>query len=534
MSSHAIAVSGFSLSGLTLRSTRVKIAVSVAVAVLYAVAIVPIINLTTAVFAFSLVPVFTVAVLFGLRGAAIMSFASFAIHFAMALTLAEVSFADWVTQGGGLTAASLLIIGPMTGWLIDLTKRIRHDLVERERAEQALVESEELFRQMAENVQEWFWLSDLDARRVLYVNPAFEEITGWDRERLYEKPSSWIDFVHPDDRASVIGNFEKTRSGEGVNEGVEEEFRISKSDGSTRWIRSRSFPIANEEGHVYRVAGVVEDVTDRKAADEALAQTLEDLSISNKVLEKEIDERRRAEDSLQEYADDLARSNSELQEFAYIASHDLQEPMRMISSYTQLLQRRYKGQLDNDADEFIAYAVDGANRMQQFINDLLTYSRVGTKGTEFQRIDCHEVVTRAMANLKFAIEESGTRIDLDDLPTITADGGQLVQLFQNLIGNGIKFSRDEPPLIKVSATEDDAEWVLSVQDNGIGIEPDFYEQIFAVFRRLHTRDEYSGTGIGLAICKKIVARHKGRIWVDSTPGAGSTFNFSIPKDLGGD
>lgn len=242
--------------------------------------------------------------------------------------------------------------------------------------------------------------------------------------------------------------------------------------------------------------------------------------------------RKRAEEALAQKAQELARSNADLEHFAYVASHDLQEPLRMVRSYLQLLERRYKEQLDADAREFIAYAVDGATRMQNLISALLSYSRVGTRGKPFEPTDCSMVLERVLDNLKVAIEESNAVVTHDPLPTVMADNVQLAQVFQNLIGNAVKFHGERPPAVHVGAQRGKGEWIFSVRDNGIGIDPQHFERIFLIFQRLHSQDEYPGAGIGLAVCKKIVERHGGRIWVESQPGAGSTFYFTIP-DRGG-
>jgi light-regulated signal transduction histidine kinase (bacteriophytochrome) len=250
---------------------------------------------------------------------------------------------------------------------------------------------------------------------------------------------------------------------------------------------------------------------------------------------QDITDRKRAEEELQRTMENLKRSNAELEQFAYVASHDLQEPLRMVTSYLQLITQRYQGRLDPDADEFIAYAVDGATRMHRLISDLLAYSRVGTRGKPFEPADCQAALDQALANLEIAIEEAGATVTRDPLPIVPADERQLVQLFQNLIGNAVKFHGQAPPCVHISAQcrrEAGDEWVFSVRDNGIGIDPQQFERIFMVFQRLHTVAEYSGTGIGLAICKKIVERHGGRIWVESEVGKGATFYFTLPASKG--
>jgi len=227
---------------------------------------------------------------------------------------------------------------------------------------------------------------------------------------------------------------------------------------------------------------------------------------------------------------DLERSNRELQQFAYVASHDLQEPLRMVASFVQLLAERYKGKLDTDADEFIGYAVEGANRLQNMINDLLEYSRVESRGKPFESTDCEAVLEQVLMNLKFSIEESGATITRDPLPKLYADTSQLMQLFQNLISNALKFRGKDLPAIRISAESKENEYVFSVRDNGIGIDPQYKDRIFIIFQCLHGR-EYPGTGIGLAVCKRIVERHGGRIWVESESGKGSTFFFTIPREV---
>jgi PAS domain S-box-containing protein len=245
---------------------------------------------------------------------------------------------------------------------------------------------------------------------------------------------------------------------------------------------------------------------------------------------RDITERRRSEEHLVKTVWELKRSNDELQQFAYVSSHDLQEPLRMVSSYTQLLAKRYKGRLDSDADEFIAFAVDGCNRMQGLIQDLLAYSRAGTSERELRKVPSENALQKALTNLRIMIKQSGAVVTHDALPTVRADETQLTQVFQNLVGNAIKYRRAEDPRVHVSAARNDGnEWTFSVGDNGLGIDPQYFERIFILFQRLHGRDEFEGTGIGLAICKKIVERQGGKIWVESQPEKGSTFYFALPE-----
>lgn len=243
---------------------------------------------------------------------------------------------------------------------------------------------------------------------------------------------------------------------------------------------------------------------------------------------RDITKRKKAEAHLLQKMVELSRSNEELGHFANIASHDLQEPLRMVASYTQLLSKRYKGKLDSDADEFIGFAVDGASRMQRLIQDLLEYSRVGTQGKELVNASCEEALQQALVNLSGVIEESGAQVTHDPLPAVFADEMQLVQLFQNLIGNGVKYQSPGIPRVHISAVKNgEAKWIFSVKDNGLGIDPQYFEKIFGMFQRLHKREEFAGTGIGLAICKKIAERHGGSIAVESQPGKGSTFRFVL-------
>lgn len=406
--------------------------------------------------------------------------------------------------------------------------------LENARAEEALRQSEEKYRSLYESSRDGIISADMEGH-ILDVNQAYMDLLGYSKDELrklaYQQltPLKW----HESD-ADIIEHQVLAR---GYSNEFEKEF--IRKDGTIFPISIRVWLIRNEQEQPVGTWAIVRDITGRKRGEaelrkhrEHLAELVEErtaeLKRTNEALEAEIAERRRAEEKLKLTLAELERSNKELEQFAYVASHDLQEPLRMVSSYTQLLARRYQAQLDADANEFIAFAVDGANRMQRLINDLLAYSRVGTHGKGFQPTDCTAVFDQTLANLKAAVEQSGAAVTHDPLPTVMADKLQLAQLFQNLIGNAIKFHGEEPPRVYASAEQKDNAWVFSVRDNGIGIDPRYVERIFVLFQRLHTREEYPGTGIGLAICKKIVERHGGRIWVESQPGIGSTFYFTIP------
>jgi len=351
---------------------------------------------------------------------------------------------------------------------------VSRDITERKKADQAIRQSEETLRLMFESTSDGIVITD-PTLTITETNAAAPRLLGYKgKEDLVGQ--SAIPFM-------------STQTDKDAESELHTEFSVSQ-------LRD---PAGNTAGFI----GICRDITERKRAEKKLKETL----------------------------DELGRSNQELEQFAYVASHDLQEPLRMVSSYTQLLARRYKGKLEPDADEFIEFAVDGCNRMMGMIQALLVYSRVGTRGKDFEPVNCEDVFGKALSNLQVAIEEKGAEVTHDPLPTVPGDDTQLLQLFQNLIGNAIKFCDEEQPRVHVSATEHDEDWLFSFSDNGIGIDPQFKERIFVIFQRLHGKGEYKGTGIGLAVCKRIVERHGGRIWVESELGKGATFCFTIPKEI---
>jgi PAS domain S-box-containing protein len=373
------------------------------------------------------------------------------------------------------------------------------DITERKRAEDELRTKEGLLSESQHIAQlgSWDWTVQAGTSAMVWT-PETYRLFGVSPDTFVLSSETFQALIHPDDRAAMQAWMKACLAGLGP---PDLEFRVCLQDGSVRYINGRGHIVQQDaEKKSIRMVGVAQDITKRKLAEAALLQRTEE----------------------------LARSNTELVQFAYVASHDLQEPLRMVSSYVQLLARRYAGKLDADADVFIGFAVDGAKRMQHMINDLLAFSRVTTKGHGFEPVEADAALKLALVNLKMAIEESQASVTFDPLPVVNADSAQLTQLFQNLIGNAIKFRRKEPPQVHVSVEKRAREWEFSVRDNGIGIEPQHLERIFVIFQRLNTAAEFPGTGIGLAICKKIVERHGGNLWVSSQPGAGSTFHFTIP------
>jgi PAS domain S-box-containing protein len=485
--------------------------------------------------------------------------------------------------------------------------------IEGKRAVEQLRESEERFRTVFEQGPLGIHMAGLDYRFV-NCNSAFCDIVGYSEQELSKL--SFVDITHPQDLGADVEQAKKLLAGEMPFYKMEK--RLVRKQGGIVWIQFTRSIIRDAEGNPLSFLTMIEDITERKRAGEAITaerqrlyDVLETLPVyvclldsdyrmpfanryfreafgeslgrrchdflfdrtepceicetftvmktrephhwywtgpngrdydiydfpfidtdgSFLILEMGIDitERKQAEDGLQQTLADLTRSNADLQQFAYVASHDLQEPLRNVASCLQLLEKKYKNNIDAKANQYIQYAVESSVRMKALIQDLLTYSRVGTIGQPPKQTDCEQVLDRTVKNLRSAISEAGAVITHNPLPTIFAEDAQLLQVFQNLIGNAIKFRRVEPPLVHVSAIKNKKEWIFSVKDNGVGIESRHLDRIFVIFQRLHKRSQYGGTGIGLAIVKKVVELHNGRVWVESEFGSGTTFYFTIPE-----
>jgi len=346
------------------------------------------------------------------------------------------------------------------------------------------------------------WIYDQETLQFLEVNEAAIRNYGYSEEEFLRMTIT--DIRPPEDKFRLLSDVEAARSSH--EESRRDTWRHIKKNGDIIFVEVTAHPVEYDRRRARMV--VVNDITDRKRSEQLLRQLNEDLK------------KRAAE---------LAMSNAELERFAYIASHDLQEPLRMVSSFLQLLQKRYQGQLDEKAGQYIHYAVDGAERMKALILDLLEYSRVGVGKESFGAVDMGEIMAEVGNIFREKVISTRARVEMDLLPVVHGDKVQLTQLFQNLVGNALKYRSEEPPVIRIQVKEEPECWQFSVGDNGIGIDPLFFEKIFIIFQRLHNKSDYSGTGIGLAICKKIVERHGGRIWVESAPGKGSIFFFTIPN-----
>lgn len=413
-----------------------------------------------------------------------------------------VSYWDWSLKPVKDEAGHVSML-VMTLW--DVTSRVK--------AENALHESDERYRMLYKTMRDAFVQVDMEGR-IIDCNDAYCQMLGYTPDEIHAlthqqlTPQRWHDF-----EARLVSDQIIAR---GYSDVYEKEY--TRKDGTDFPVELRTILARDASGKPNSMFGIVRDITDRKRLENELKRYNE--SLEDRVL-------KRTED-LQKLNEALLKSNKELESFAYITSHDLQEPLRMITSYTQLLEMKYKDHLDDDAKEYINFAVEGAKRMYDLINGFLAYSKIRKGGPVFTKVDMNVVIEIVKANLALLIKEKNCQIKAVNLPVLMADKNQMIRLLQNLIANGIKFSRNEPRILISSKTEK-THYVFSVEDNGIGIEPQYFDKIFEIFKRLNSREHFEGTGIGLAICKRIVENHDGKIWVDSAPGKGSVFYFTIPK-----
>lgn len=496
------------------------------------------------------------------------------------------------------------------------------------RAQEALLQSESHFRELAEFINAIFWLTSPDGRFIVYVSPGYERMWQRSLESLCTNPRAWLEAIHSDDRERV----ERTIAARAPDGGWEAQYRIVHPNGTVRWIRDRRYPVHDADGRLYRLAGITVDITSLKnsertleftqfavehagdlvfwmtpdarfqyvneaacaqlgySRDELLKMSLPDIDLVRNAdvwpryvkelmeagrrtfesvllardgrkipveisstclrfgnemyccsIARDISARREAARELERYAAELERANEslrhrnrELDEFAHLASHDLKEPLRAILTFSQLLDQDLGGRLPGDARRDLEFITNSAGRMQRLINDLLALSRAGRVDMRQSAVPLRRCVDTALETLAVRIAETGAVIVIGELPEITGDATMITQLYQNLAGNALKFiAPGRPPRVRITAEQRDGGWLFSVEDNGLGIKPEYLEKIFQPFRRLHAGPEHEGTGIGLAICRKVVERHGGRIWADSHPGEGSTFHFTIGEAASG-
>lgn len=378
-------------------------------------------------------------------------------------------------------------------------------LEEKKEVIEKLQETEKRYKLISENSGDVIWILELESGKFSYVSPSVEKLRGYTPEEVMQQ--SLNEALTPESMKFIVENLpvriqEVSRGNTSLRIMTNEVYQPHK-DGSIVPTEVVTTMITDENGNVTEILGVTRNISQRKK-DEEIRDEL--------ILE-------------------LNKSNKDLEQFAYVASHDLKEPLRMISNYMQLLAKNYKGKIDERADSYIGYAVDGAMRMNALINDLLIYSRVSSKAREFEPVDLSIIIEEVLRDLQLTIEENKAVVNYYDLPSVMADDMQIKQLFQNLIQNAVKFRNSSNPQINITSERKGKEWLIKVSDNGIGMDPQFSERIFVIFQRLNEREKYPGTGIGLAICKKIVEHHGGRIWVESQPGQGSAFFFTLPAEM---
>lgn len=388
--------------------------------------------------------------------------------------------------------------------IVRINRRLEEEIAEREHAEQILKNKEYLIRKMLDTSPNIIYIYNLADNRNTYVNHGIAAVLGYSPEEIGEMGQSLFEkTVESDDLARIIEHHRKLSKSES-DEIRELEYRMKHRDGQLRWLLSRDIPFSRgDDGTVTEIMGTAADITERKKIEEQLARQ----------------------------AVECARSNAELEQFAYLISHDLQEPLQTVAGFSRLLRERYEGKLDRNFFEFIDYIASGASAMQTMIDGLLAYSRIGRVSQQTGKISLESVIQQVTVNLKLQIEESGAEITHESLPEVTASEIQMLQLFQNLIGNAIKFRREESPRIQVAVTPLENVWRFSVKDNGMGISPEDYDKIFKLFQRIGGRKGIPGSGIGLATCRKIVENLEGRIWVESEQGKGSAFYFTIPRQV---
>jgi PAS domain S-box-containing protein len=369
-----------------------------------------------------------------------------------------------------------------------------------------LKQAEEKYKQIFDNSIMGIFQANLNNQFEM-VNQAMADLLG------YESPENLTENTKNINKDIFIITSQRNQFIERLIEKgsiMEFESKVKSKTGEVLWITENASVIKNENEDIIGYEEMVQDITERKKMEKELARKTKQLKRRN---------------------EDLEQSNKDLQQFAYVASHDLQEPLRMVTSFVQLLQKRYQDKLDEEANEFINYAVEGAQRMKELIDDLLLLSRVETRGKLFQKVNMNQVLDNVLTDLTYSIKETNATITNDPLPEIIADRTQMRTILQNLISNSLKFHGKNPPKIHISGETREKNWIFWVKDNGIGIDQSDFNRIFKIFQRLHTREEFEGTGIGLALCKKIIQRHDGEIWVESEENKGSIFYFSIPKSL---